>query len=259
MRHPGAIAPLALLLLNGCQYVSGVAELNIGADKVAATPWDCLGVGKRDDPKPRPTVEYVGSVWNISGTSVLADVVLRLCQTTDESCSAPVLSVASVDSVIRFTVDSSFAGYVELESPGMMPAVVELSRPIGSMRTLPEFRMLDVFTLELFALNMGKRIDASLGHALYWTEDCSGSRAPGVSVKALGDLTDETAQYYVVDRKLPSASVTMTDASGGGGFINLPITYVTFEAFRADTKQTISTFPGRIRPGQVTFMVVEPD
>jgi hypothetical protein len=242
--------------INGCQYISGVADLNIDSE-TTGPDWTCLG--HQVTREVTGTVNYEGSVRNVAGNVVIPSVTARFCRSSEEPCTDPLLTTQSVGSVLKFSIDSSFDGYIELDSPGMMPAVVELSRPIGAMRALPELRMLDATTLARFAFSMGSQVDTNFGSALFWAEDCSGRRGAGVSVRALGDLPEQFAQYYVVDQKLPSVSVHMTDASGGGGFINLPNTFVTFEALRAETMELISTFPGRIRPGQVTFMVIEPD
>jgi hypothetical protein len=141
----------------------------------------------------------------------------------------------------------------------MVPALIELSRPIGAMRALSELRMVDAPTLDAFATQLGSTVDPALGHALFWAQDCAGQRAPGVSVEALGELSPSTRSYYVVDFKLPSDSVDQTDISGGGGFIDLPAKGTTFDARRATTHELISRLPGRIRPGTVTFLPIEPD
>jgi hypothetical protein len=244
------------LLTSGCQYLSGVNDLEIVTPN--GPDWSCLG---RPSTQPRPnTVTYEGAARNLAGNAILQEVTIRFCASSAVSdCGVPLLSVSTTNGIVRFTVDAAFNGYLELESPGMMPGIIELSRAIGEMRELPELRMVDALTMNLFASNMGAEINPSDGHALFWVDDCAGHRAPGVTVNATGGLATDTAQYYVVDKKLPVGSMAETDASGGGGFINIPPNIVAFEARRAATKELISTFSGRIRAGQVTFMMVEPD
>jgi hypothetical protein len=246
----------ALLLLCGCQYVSGANDLEI-AEPSVGPDWICLGQST-----PRVvsgTVSYEGPVRDLATFRILDDVVVRFCQSGDEPCASPVLTVTPINGSIAFTIDATFDGYVELESPGMVPALIELSRPIGAMRTLSELRMVDAATLGAFANQLNASVDAALGHALFWAQDCAGQRAPGVSVEALGELSPSARSYYVVDFKLPSDTVDQTDVSGGGGFINLPAKGMTFDARRASTGELISRLPGRIRPGQVTFLPIEPD
>lgn len=244
----------------GCQYVSGVHELEIAPASTGAKKgpdWSCL-----QDALAKAVsgpIAYEGQVRNVPGTQIIRDVTARLCDTADADCEHPLESALAPDGLVRFSIDPTFNGYLELESPGQMQAVVELSRPIGAMRVLPELRMLDARTLGLFAASMDATINQDDGHLLFWVEDCLGKRASGVRVEATGELSPETRNYYVLDQKLPSATMQQTDASGGGGIINLPRDVTTFNAYRADTGQLISKFPARIRPGQVTFVAIEPD
>lgn len=246
-----------LLLLCGCQYVSGVSDLEIVEPASAGPDWSCLGQST-----PRTvsgTVSYEGPVRDLATFRILDDVVVRFCQSGDEPCASPVLSATATNGIVSFSIEASFDGYIELESPGMVPALIELSRPIGAMRTLTELRMVDAATLDAFATQLNASVDAALGHALFWAQDCAGQRASGVSVEALGELSPSTRNYYVVDFKLPSDAVDQTDVSGGGGFINLPAKGMTFDARRSSSQALVSRFPGRIRPGQVTFLAIEPD
>ena len=257
--------PLLVLMLllqsSGCQYVSGVNDLEFSSPSaVAQTDWSCLGHPSTSS--PTGTVNYTGTIQSLADNSVVADAEFRLCESTDDPCTNPLPIESLQDGVVQFSVDASFQGYVELSSPEMMPGVVELTHPIGKMRVLPELRMVDPATLNHFADLMGFTINDTEGHLLYFTEDCSGQRVPGVSVTpedAAKDTASDTASYYVIGFKLPSDSVDQTDFSGAGGFINLPPKFVTFEANRADTGALVSQFAARVRAGQVTFAVVEPD
>lgn len=251
---------LALLFLVGCQYVSGAHELEIQSKPAKGADFDCLD-GAEPPKAVTGTLDYVGMVRNVSATRVIEHVKLRFCETTVDDCddTSASMVVEVTDGKLRFTIDRSFNGYIELESEGYMPGIVELSRRLGEMRTVPEFRMVEIGTLTMFANYMNASIDPNCGHALFWAEDCAGDRAPGISVVAMSGTNDATAQYYVLDQKLPSANTNMTDASGGGGIINLSPGVLSFQAFVAGRAKPYSTFGGRIRKGQLTFMVIEPD
>jgi hypothetical protein len=257
LQHMAGPLLVGLVLLSiGCQYVSGVNDLEIVTSIEAAPDWSCLGHSSNADVSGSRS--YARNVLNLATDEIISDAVVRLCESHDVDCQDPLPGVETTNGTVRFTVDASFNGYLELESPEMLPGRIELSRPIGKMHELPDPRMVDPVTLNRFAAVMGVAVNPAYGHALFWVNDCANHRAPGVAVEALGELTPDTDQYYVVDKR-PSNSLDRTEDAGGGGFINLPETFMTFRARRAETLELISTFPGRIRAGRVTFMMIEPD
>jgi hypothetical protein len=250
-----------LVMLVGCQYVSGAAELEIVDQPTDAGPWGCVG---HRPPALTGTVNYAQPIRNLADDSIPAGVVVKVCGSADLTCSDPLVTTVPVDGTVTFTVPADFIGYLELDGPLLMPTIVELTRPIGAMRVMPELRVVGVQTFTAFAALMHVQVDATRGHALFWAVDCQGNRAAGISAEALG-ADSSTQKYYVLDGKLPSLSVDRTDSYGGGGFVNLPIlaseneTFETFRAFRAETGARISEFSARIRAGHVTCFQIEPD
>ena len=239
----------------GCGYFSGASELEIVDSPELAEQWACLGQGApllETDP-----LEVSAPVRNLATNRLVDSVTARFCE--GEPC-VPIFEVESVDGVLTFPPnDPEFRGYVELESPGMLPAVVELLRPLGAMRTVPELRVLAAAALKTYASSLGETVDESLGQALFWVQDCAGAPAPGVTLDALDGVLENTRDYYVVDFELPSDSTDRTQNSGGGGFINVEPGFPRFEARLADGGRTISEFVARVRPGTITFFVVEPE
>jgi len=238
----------------GCGYVSGASELEIVDEPELPEHWACVGEGT-----PLLVTEplvFSTAVRNLATNRLVDSVTARLCE--GEPCEV-MAEVEGVDGVLTFPpIDPEFRGYVEIESPGMLPAVVELLRPLGSMRRLPEARLLAPAALNAYASSLGEDVDESLGQALFWAEDCDGEPAPGVTVEALDGVLESTKNYYVVDFELPSASLDRTQRSGGGGFINLSPGYPRFEA-RLEDGTTLSRFAARVRPGTITFFVIEPE
>jgi hypothetical protein len=248
----------------GCQYVSKVSDLEI--ERSTLPDWSCL-----DSPKERADttlVKYVGPVRQVLTDEPVLNVDARLCRSdSSDGCSQLATPpIHASDGIVHFEVPGTFNGYIELESPGMMPAVIELWRPVGLMRLLPELKMIQPEMLSFFASKQGATIDFTLGHALFWVEDCKGQRASGVRVHALESKDDSgpkllpnTRGYYAVGGRVATLGVDQTDDSGSGGIVNLPINDWTFEARRAVDDRVIARLGARIRPGQTTFFVVEPD
>lgn len=258
----------AALACLGCERLSNVDHLRIVEPPDADDEWACLS--SRQPADLPDTVRYRGAVSFVPSNEPVMDVVVRLCETTDDAdgrCSKPVLDpIHSPDGAIEFEVAGTFNGYIELTSPNAVPTVVELWRPIGRMRVLPELKMLKPETLSAFAAVMKTAIEPDLGHAMFWIENCSGERAAGGRVEVIDNDDQQAAQlapstvgYYAVDGRLPSVSVGETDASGGGGIVNLPPFFWTFEGLVAADSRRITRFAARIRAGQITTFVVEPD
>lgn len=240
------------LLCASCQYVAGVDDL-----KIVETDWTCLSTTL---PPPRGgLVNYEGVVRNLAGNTTLNDVVARLCPRDEGTCSSPLLTVSTTTAgTLGFTVDAAFDGYIELEGPGMMPAIVDLLKPIGSMRAHPEFRMIEPAVIEAYAKFLQSPIEPDLGHLLFWAQDCAARRASDVVIERVSELHEKSTSYYV-ESGLPNPQATQTDRSGGGGFVNLPPGYLTFYARRASDVAAFTTFAVQIRAGHVTFVVIEPD
>jgi hypothetical protein len=257
-------AALGLLFCAGCQYVSGVDDLKIQSD-VADSAWGCLDT--RDSRVAPASKAYADFVTLVPNGATVENVVARVCANDDATCAEPLLPpIHAPDGRVEFEVAGNFNGYIELESPDTLPGVVELWRPIGQMRVLPEMKVIRAETLQAFAVVSQVTVEPELGHAMFWAENCLGERAAGVVVRPVegepgspNQLVPGTHAYYAVDGRLPSVSVGATDASGAGGVINLRPTYWTFEASLAADHRHVATFAARIRPGQVTVFIVEPD
>jgi hypothetical protein len=257
----------ALLCLS-CEQLSNVDDLDIVEQNEPESEWGCL-----DTPASTVTpgpVHYRGAVTFVPSNEPVPDVVVRLCENADDadqSCSRPVLPpIHSPDGRVEFDVAGTFNGYIELTSPNAVPTVVEIWRPLGRMRVLPELKMIKPETLGAFATIMQVGIDPALGHAMFWVENCLGQRASGGRLKVIesdqqqaAQLSPRTIGYYAVDGRLPSVSVDETDGSGGGGVINLPPTFWTFEGLLGSEERPITRFAARIRAGQITTFIVEPE
>jgi hypothetical protein len=240
----------------GCGYFSGASDLEIVDSPELSEQWACLGQGApllETEP-----IRFSAPVRNLATNRLVETVTARFCE--GEPCNTPLAEVEGVDGVLTFPpIEPEFRGYLEIESPGMLPAVVELLRPIGAMRRLPELRLLAAAALNAYASSLGKSVDEELGQALFWAEDCAGDPAPGVAVEAVDGVLEDTKNYYVVDFELPTDAIDRTQKSGGGGFINLSPGFPRFEAHLAEGGSRISSFAARVRPGTVTFFVVEPE
>jgi len=238
-------------LLNlACDY--GVSELKISPD---APDWSCIGQGT-----PLLTNELLDislPIKELGNDQPLDGVTATFC---DAVCDPPVATATSVDGMLRFSgIDPNQRGYIELEAPGLMPTLVNLLRPIGSMPKLPELRMFDPRALALFAGELNQTINPESGEVLYWAEDCTGKPVAGVALQALDEMADDTVSYYAADPQTPSTSLKSTAKQGGGGIINVPPGFPLFRAVRVEDGVTLSEFPVHVLAGTATLFVAIPE
>jgi hypothetical protein len=257
-----ALRPLPFVLgwlcsVTGCQYVSGVSDLRVQEGASDQPNWSCRNHPRNGDASAK--VKYSQPIRNLADDSIIEDVSVKICSNTDTDCTAPIVETTPVDGIVAFTLDASFTGYIELSSPRMMPAIVELTRPVGKMRLLPELRMVTPSMFQLFSRLVGVTPDPLLGYAQFWAYDCDAERASGVQVRVMDEHAASAKNYYVMDGKLPSLAADQTDEYGASGFVNLPPGVLTFRATNAQDDTVITQFAARVRPGQITCAVIEPD
>ena len=89
-------------------------------------------------------------------------------------------------------------------------------------------------------------------------EDCGGARVAGASFTASAfDTAGGTRGFYTLNG-IPSPTASMTDASGDGGFINLPQGFTTIAATQASTGRKIGQSNVIVRAGFITYASVKP-
>ena len=237
----------------GCSY--GADDLHIQPE--SGPDWSCVGQGA--PLRSTDAIDLELRVRNLPSNELLQNVTGTAC--ADISCTPPVAVAEGVNGVLHFPqMDPMFRGSIELRSPEQMSAIVDLLRPIGAMRELPELRMLTKMAFEKYAeVGSGKTLDQTLGHALFWVVDCAGKRAPGVSFVPVDKVAPNTQGYYASDMELPSINLDRTKEHGGGGMINLPPGFPQFRAVLAEDQTVIAEFPTLIIADTITFFLIEPE
>jgi hypothetical protein len=222
-------------------------------------PWACLGRVEF----PRATgamVPFELQVRDIASNLGLAGANARLCGRNDSACSSsfsPLISDA--EGYLAWTVSDNFDGYAEVDLATYArsiyyPQISYIRRGGGRG---PYVSLGKPELLQALAQANGASRDPAAGDALLYVVDCDGKPAGGVRFETEA-VQPNTLPYYLVNR-VPDGSAPETDAVvGGGGFLNLPARLVSFRAFVGATGQTISTVSLIVRPGSVTFAVVEP-
>ncbi len=223
-------------------------------------PWSCLG--RVELPQPRgATVPFELQLRDAGTNAPLAGVSARLCGRLDSTCATPTSAAVTSDAegYAAFSVADNFDGYVEAQRPDYVNSLYypppSFFRQGGGRG--PYVAIGTPATLESLAKLNGSTRDPALGDALLYVLDCQGRPAGGVRLDA-DRVEPNTKPFYLVGR-FPDANAAATDATtGSGGFVNAPIGLVAFEAVVAATGQRVARVSLLVRPGQVTYAVLEP-
>jgi hypothetical protein len=224
-------------------------------------PFACLA-----SPPALPVAD--GSTLNITMTFVdevtftpYGAVSVRPCPKLDVTCAKPLSAAVTSgnDGVASLTLPKAFDGYLEINSSKTMPALWYFS-PLPTTERNYNVGLLTPASFQTIAQAAGATIDPNAGHSFNIALDCTenyGTYAKGVSFTA-DQHTGGTRLFYLING-LPSTSADQTDASGIGGFANLPPGIVTVTASVAATGQRSGSVSGLIRAGVITYAPIAPN
>jgi hypothetical protein len=81
--------------------------------------------------------------------------------------------------------------------------------------------------------------------------DCTGAPAKGVSITA-STRDAKTIAFYYGGNNTPTVNATQTDATGVGGFVNLPAGVIDITLRLVATGQLVGKYPVFVRKGSAT-------
>jgi hypothetical protein len=282
-----------LLALAGCQYVSGAADLKVeeksptgmteagtsgqsgaggggtggaGGGASGATtgggtgdpdPWGCVGKPLGDPGSGDFTTS--GTVLELNTRSPVLNTSVSACRATDADCMKPIATDYSEDGTFSLLIPQSFQGYFRVEPPPtFVPAIVQMTLPIGIVRGNPEIVLFETGTLNSLAGILRTTIDPSAGHAFFSIADCDGKPARDISVTVSSMNAGSYSEYYLADNSIPTTGRDFTGQQGGGGFVNLSPGLATFQVVKFDDGLQIATVGAPIKAGYTTFFQVQP-
>lgn len=228
-----------------------------------APSWTCLGAVK---PSPAPTATeamFASTLIDFATELVMPDVTLRVCARADVNCEAP-LDETTTDSGGGFELtlplgDSGFNGYIEVSGGGAHPSLGFLNPPVTG-DFFPEAQPA-ITTLGVGLLEAGLEIDLrdDRAHIAVVALDCGLCLAEGVSFSSV-DPDAESTQVYIDGVSL-STGKGETDASGGGGWVNVPLGAgtATVTATVAADDSVIGFETILLRAGTITFTSIVPE
>ncbi|MCU0684185.1 MAG: hypothetical protein MUF34_18415 [Polyangiaceae bacterium] len=224
------------------------------------SPWGCLGRVELPSAKGA-LVPFSLRVLDASANGPLPGATARLCARIDPECLEPLSQPTRADAegYANFSVLDNFDGYVEVEDPGFVkglyyPQASFIRRGGGRG---PYVAAATPTTLAGLAVANEVMLDPTLGTVLLYAVDCRGRPAAGVRFESDASRPN-TSSFYLINR-VPDKDAAATEAQlGGGGFINAPTGQNVFSAFVNETDQAIGRASLAVRPGQLTYAVLEP-
>ena len=222
----------------------------------SSSPWSCLGNVTWPTPPPsRVTLEV--PVIDVINGGFPRDLQVRACSKLDVQCLSPLASaavdVSSSPGHLKVTLDSGFDGYLELTGPTITPALFFVIKPLweDTALTVP-LRVVSAEGFQGIAQAIGTTLDlTSSGHVYALASDCSEAAAAGVRFE-IDKKSAQTAGYYMINGT-PVSTSPATDASGAGGFLNLPTGFVKLTGYVSNTGARIGEAGFVIRAGAVSY------
>jgi hypothetical protein len=232
------------------------------------TGWECVG-----NPRPqgavKPQVQLTVRVGDLihPEVSVSDAVVLRACHKLDVTCAMPIGDAIHPDASghASFTITTGgtgFDGYIEVNPavspPVYVPTLIFISPPIVDDYVYQLTALLSISDLPALVQQTGSAaMNPALGALIYRAADCN--RVPAAGIAGMLDLPDPTTKAFFVINGLPTTIINGTDASGLGGFINVPKGVRSVIGTRVMDNLYIGTVSALVRPSSFSYMTLAPD
>jgi hypothetical protein len=217
--------------------------------------WACMDREPTSTPSGPFTIGM--KVTDLVSHAPIAGLSADLCRKVDVVCADPVTTVNS-DGEGKLTfdqVEANFSGYVSLSAEGIVPTLYFFNPPVASNLEVPSLSLSTPQSRTALLGQLGA--DTKRGDLLLNVVDCDGSPASGISFTLSPEGTGSIPFY--LSSGLPTRNATATDATGYGGFVNVPAGTVTIRAVDAKSQRVIQTLTLVVRDGAATWSKVVPD
>lgn len=201
------------------------------SETVPSGPWGCVGsiswpldtTGEKRTTRNR--------IVDVSEKPVKG-VVFVACGKLDPECTKPITAEVTTDTdgIFALTVPRGFDGYFKATPPApLMPAII-VSPPLYENQDAiavggEPLHALSKTDIDALLALVGGSVDDTAGHLLSQSLDCEGKTAAGVSLSP--SLKGPNTKGYYYEGGLPNTDALATDATGLGGFVNIPPGNVT--------------------------------
>ena len=239
----------------GASGSGGQAGSGFGGDS------SCIGKVVWANPL-KPSYQWDATLVDFLTLAPVTGVTVKVCAIADTACSVP-LQTETSDLAGKVTLSGpsspeGIAAYLEITGGGVTPTLEFLR--YSDNTTLDggkvQITLASTTTQALFVGVLGVTADPKRGTLTYVAWDCAPLNLAGVSA-SLDPADSATVTAYLVGA-VPSKTATETDASGFGGFVNVPPGPVTLKGKSAKTGQSLGSVKLFVREGFNSQTVLPP-
>lgn len=206
-------------------------DADADAAETPSGPWGCVGSVTWPLDSSGETYTIRNRVVDVSEKPV-AGVTFVPCGKLDPECTKPAGSAVTTgaDGIFTITVPRGFDGYLKLTAPAPFLAGLVVNAPVyASLDSVKDgaepLHVLAKGDIDALLALVGGAVDDTAGHLLSISLDCEGKPAAGVSLSP--SLKGPNTKGYYYEGGLPNTDALATDATGLGGFVNVPPGNVT--------------------------------
>ena len=274
-----AVAGAAVVLMAGCSLsvdanrkqckVDGDCtdrgpdfEGSVCRDSVCSPPppppdWTCLS-NPPPSPAPAGTFKVRTRVTNIVGSGPLMGVTVKVCAgITDPQCETPQHPpvVSGENGNVELTVNANFAGFAELTFPNFATTLFFFNPPVRADMEIASMQMVENRFLPILTGLVDAPPKEGHGIVLLNVLNCLGVGAAGVTFSTTA-ASEDTVTFYARG-SAPVKELTETEASGYGGFVNVPVSETGASSVPVtatlSTGQVVAKTAVLVRPGTLTI------
>jgi hypothetical protein len=284
------IAPLIAMFM-GCADVLGiVGGRYVGASEDASDggspyvddggPWSCLGLpAQTPNHNEQITVNvfgynayepvtYAGAIDGgsdliLATYTPISGVPVRSCILQDPTCliSASPFEVTDDAGGVSFIVPGDFAGFFELDPPGLIPETLYPGQ-LAVGQSVQEFfdpmESIETASLTSIALDVpvALGVDSGLGQIFIGVFDCNDHTAADVAFSLTNYSQSPPTVIFYNSGGVPSTMATTTKpGQGGGGVVNVPPgEQVVTATLEESTSMQLGTATVNVRAGGIVFL-----
>ncbi|HEY3255798.1 MAG TPA: hypothetical protein VGJ91_17695 [Polyangiaceae bacterium] len=239
----------------GAEFAGSVCKAGLCE---ADPQWSCPAVA------PAHSYKLTMHLQDAVSMKPLPGVAAHLCRKLDVNCQNPIAGsdvVADDGGVVTLSIDSGFDGYVELTDSKISPSLYFFSTPASGDLDLPTVPLASPGAATLIVKSAGGPSTTWLadhGIVLLNAFDCEGQPAANITFDIGGAPDPATFIFYLVNT-LPTTATTITDATGYGGLVNVPVGTSTISALLAPSGREIGNISILVRAGYISYSSVTPN
>lgn len=218
--------------------------------------WSCLD-NPTQDVAPTSTVEVKMTASDLLSAKPVAGIHLTLCAKLDADCVYPISDYQSdQNGLIDIQMPATFDGYLQTEGDNVYPTLffppkTEKQSAPTSLPIVPAAFFAGMFN------QIGTSVSSDRTVIMTTALDCQGQPASGMVLSS--PQADGATVTYFLQGGLPSRSAPTTDASGAGGFVNIPTGSAVVTSTIAAKDRVAGTVAVQTRPGHLTMVLVVPN